>query len=204
MGLLVQKSMEVSNSFTVPKTLLIVGLGNIGDQYTNNRHNAGFLCLESLADNGYTAWTEKSRLRAHIAEKTVSGDKVILAKPTTLMNDSGAAVQAIAQFYRIPIEDILVIYDEADIEFGTIRSRVGGGSAGHNGIKSIIQNLGEEFARIRIGVANEHSAKQDTADFVLSNFSREESKQLPDLFTLVEASVNKFISGDFDQSSHSL
>lgn len=201
MGLLAEKNMSVSESFILPKVYLIVGLGNIGAQYANNRHNVGFLSVDHLQKKQFSDWKEKSRLKASIATKEVNGNKVILAKPDTMMNLSGNAVIAIAQFYRINPEDILVIYDEADIDFGMIRARMDGGSAGHNGMRSIIQHLGEDFARIRVGVANETIQHQDKADFVLSNFSKDEQAQFEAMFTVIEKTVNKFITSDFSDDT---
>jgi PTH1 family peptidyl-tRNA hydrolase len=161
---------------------LIVGLGNIGEKYEKNRHNVGFLVLDKYREqNGFPDWQEKSKFKALISEDFVAGKKVILAKPTTLMNLSGESVKALKDFYKVPNSDITVIHDELDLPFGTAKEKDSGGSAGNNGLKSLISLVGDDFKRIRIGIQNELKEKMDAADFVLSNFSKEEQKKLPDI-----------------------
>lgn len=164
------------------KTMLIVGLGNIGKRYDKTRHNIGFACLDALAQTlEFEAWTEKKDLKSLTTMRTFSDSRVILAKPTTLMNNSGQAVQAILQFYKLPLQQVVVIHDELDIPFGQIRMRRGGSSAGHNGIKSLIEHIGEGFDRIRVGIGSEAQGPMDRADFVLAKFNKEEMAHLPAL-----------------------
>lgn len=178
------------------KTMLIVGLGNIGDEYTNTRHNIGFAGLDKFAEeNEFEPWVNKKDLRSYITQKTLGETRVILAKPTTFMNLSGEAVQAIAAFYKIGIDNILIVADELDIPFGQIRMRTGGGAAGHNGVKSIIQHLGENFGRIRIGIGPKLHEQQDSADFVLAKFSKEEQEKIPGLMREVTAVLTETIYG---------
>ena len=121
-------------SLSSNKTILIVGLGNIGAEYEGTRHNIGFAALDAFAEsNDFPAWVNKKDLKAEITQATLGDTRVILAKPTTFMNESGQAVQAIANFYKIGAEHIIVVHDELDIDFGQIRCRVGGGAAGNNG-----------------------------------------------------------------------
>ena len=168
---------------------LIVGLGNIGKQYDRTRHNIGFEVLDTLQKKlDFPKWQEKTKFKALISEDYSSGKKIILAKPTTFMNASGEAVQALKDFYKLDNKDIVVVQDEYDLPFGTVKLKQGGGSAGNNGLKSLISHIGDNFTRIRIGVRNELAEKVDTADFVLGKFSKEEQKQLK---SVIQAAVEK-------------
>lgn len=175
---LFQKRPETSSnlpmySLGLTKTLLFIGLGNIGKEYTGTRHNIGFLAIDELASNqDFDPWVEKKDLKCQLTSKTIGDNRIILMKPTTFMNLSGEAVQAVAHFYKISTEYITAVHDELDIPFGQIRTRVGGGSAGHNGIKSVSQHLGEGYGRIRVGIQAE--TPMETSDFVLAKFSKEE------------------------------
>lgn len=161
---------------------LIVGLGNIGKDYDGTRHNIGFdIVDEYRKKNKFPAWQEKSKFKAYISEDFIGGKKVILAKPTTLMNASGDSIRAIKDFYKLDNKDIVVVHDELDLPFGTVKLKQGGGSAGNNGLKSLISQIGEDFTRIRIGIKNELLERMDAADFVLSKFSKEEVTKLKDI-----------------------
>lgn len=161
---------------------LIVGLGNVGKKYEKTRHNAGFMAIDAYREeNGFPDWQEKPKFKAHISEDFIAGQKVVLVKPTTLMNLSGESVRALKDFFKVTNEDITVIHDELDLPFGTVKTKKGGGSAGHNGLKSLIKHIGEDFNRIRIGVKNDQLDRIDSADFVLANFSKEEQKQLGEI-----------------------
>ena len=158
---------------------IIVGLGNPGKQYANNRHNTGFMTLNVLHKKlEATDWKEESKFKATISEATVKGEKVLLAKPLTFMNLSGEAIVKILNFYKTDLSDLTVIYDDLDLPTGTIRIRDKGSAGTHNGMKSIIQLLGsEEFKRIRIGIESRGTLapdQQDTSSYVLSDFSNEE------------------------------
>lgn len=168
---------------------LIVGLGNIGEQYNNTRHNIGFEVLEAYRkSNGFPEWQEKTKFKAFVSEDFINGKKVVLARPTTFMNGSGEAVRSLKDFYKVPESDILVIHDELDLPFGTVKEKTGGGSAGNNGLKSIISHIGNDFKRLRIGIKNDLLEKMDSADFVLAKFSAAEKKQLPEI---IEAALSK-------------
>ncbi len=172
----------------VEKTILIVGLGNVGKKYEKTRHNIGFLVIDEFSSkNGFPKWSEKKSLNCYISIKVLHGVRVILIKPTTLMNNSGEAVQAVMHFYKIQASQLFVTYDELDLHFGTIRTQVGGSSAGHNGIKSIIEHTGSEFGRIRIGIGPKLPAQIEGADFVLAPFSPKQLKNLP--IVIKEANV---------------
>ncbi|HSE61507.1 MAG TPA: aminoacyl-tRNA hydrolase [Candidatus Saccharimonadales bacterium] len=157
---------------------LIIGLGNVGPHYVGTRHNVGFSVLDAFAAAHHLEWLTKDKYKAVTAEGFIAGEKVMLAKPTTFYNLSGEAARAIKDFYKLENTDILVAHDELDLAFGIVRTRFGGSDAGNNGVKSITQHIGEDVARLRIGIANEHLAASDAADFVLSRFTREEAGAL--------------------------
>ena len=158
---------------------LIVGLGNPGRRYERTRHNAGFMAVERLYSI-LTGGTARSRFQADLIE-TRDGDKrIVLAKPLTFMNESGTAVSQIARWYKVPRDRLLVIYDELDLPFGTIRMRANGSAGGHNGVQSIIQHLQtQDFARLRIGINRPQAGS--TVPYVLSQFTSEEQKALPEI-----------------------
>lgn len=161
---------------------LIVGLGNVGKKYDGTRHNIGFTVVDALrVQHELPEWQEKPKFKALISEDFVGGKKVILAKPTTLMNNSGEAVRALKDFYKLKNTDIIVVHDELDLPFGTIKQKQGGGSAGNNGIKSLISHIGDDFNRVRVGIKNDQLEQIDSADFVLAKFNSEEKKQLSDI-----------------------
>lgn len=178
------------------RSVLVVGLGNPGKQYEGTRHNIGFACLdEVIAANDLSAWITKKDLKCQLSSGTLGSTRIIAIKPATFMNLSGDAVAAAANFYKIGLGEILVIHDELDMPFGTIRTRIGGGSAGHNGLKSIIERIGPDFARIRIGVRNDLADKADSADFVLGSFNKDEQAQLTLLKREVNSILNEYIFG---------
>ena len=157
---------------------LLVGLGNPGREYQRTRHNVGFRAAELLAQQA-GAKIDRARFRGLTASCTLAGQKLLLLKPETFMNNSGEAVQLAAMFYRIPIDRILVFSDDISLPVGKIRVRAEGSAGGHNGLKSIIAHLGsQDFPRIRIGVGAKPHPDYDLADWVLSSFSPEEEKTL--------------------------
>ncbi len=169
---------------------LIVLLGNPGAKYADNRHNVGWQFGDFFQQKeDFEAFREEKKFFGAIANSTISEEKVLLLKPLTFMNHSGAAVLAVKHFYKLELADIIVIFDDKDLPFGQVRFRLHGGSGGHNGIKDIITHLGsEEFSRIKIGVDNplRQEFDQDTAAFVLSDFSKTQKQQLPtEIFPLV-------------------
>lgn len=157
---------------------LIVGLGNPGKEYIKTRHNLGFMVVDKFVDSIRIHLENQKKLKCELAVTMIDSETLIIAKPSTFMNISGSVVQKIKQFYKIENKDIWVISDDLDLEFGTIRTRVGGSSGGHNGLKNIIENIGEDFVRIRVGIKNDILSKQPAEDFVLKPFSKIESEQL--------------------------
>lgn len=188
------------------KSVLVVGLGNSGKEYENTRHNIGFKLIESFAEaQGFPSWTVKKDLKCLLTRHTLGDTRVILIKPTTFMNNSGEAVQAVQRFFKLTNKEILVIHDELDINFGQIRTRLGGSAAGNNGVKSLIQHCGDDFTRIRIGVKNELASKMDSADFVLAKFSADERAAIPKISREVSALISEFFAaGKLDNDTRTL
>jgi PTH1 family peptidyl-tRNA hydrolase len=159
---------------------LVAGLGNPGRQYAGNRHNAGFMVVDELLRRS-GAGTPRLRLGAELAEASLGRSKVILCKPMDFMNTSGFAVQRIAAFWKIPPEQTVVVHDDMDLDFGRLKLADGGGTGGHNGLRSIVAELGTEgFPRVRVGIGRPPPAWEG-ADYVLADFSQEERRALPDL-----------------------
>jgi len=178
----------------VDEQYLVIGLGNPGPQYAGNRHNVGQMALAVLADRGGMTF-RSHKAGAAVAEGRLrpGGPRVILAKPGSFMNLSGGPVAQLAKFYKIEPAHVLVLHDELDLEFDTVRIKSGGGHGGHNGLRDIIARLGtQDFLRVRIGIGRP-PGRQDPADFVLKDFSGEERKTLPNLLEdaadAVEATV---------------
>ncbi len=183
-------------SLGLHKSILIVGLGNIGKKYTGTRHNIGFDCIEALAKSqNINDWAVKKDLKSIVASGNIGDSRVILCKPTTFMNNSGDAVQAMSHFYKIEPQNIVVVHDELDLVFGQIRTRLGGSDAGHNGIKSLVQNIGEGFGRIRIGLGPKTPPAIDSADFVLAKFTEKELSQIKNLLQETTSIITEFIHG---------
>ncbi len=161
---------------------LIAGLGNPGPEYARNRHNLGFLVADELAERAGVRF-KRDRSRAQVATGRLAGVSVILAKPMTFMNVSGRPVAALRGFYKVPGDRIVVIHDELDIPFDTVRLKLGGGDNGHNGLRSVTAALGSrDYYRIRVGIGRP-PGRMDPADFVLRNFSAAELEALPVLLS---------------------
>ncbi len=159
------------------KRYLIAGLGNPGRKYVDNRHNVGFRCVEQLAASHGFSFNKRQK-KARLALGTVNDFSLILVKPRTFMNKSGQAVAPLVQFYKVPLERLLLIYDDLDLPLGAIRLRPSGGSGGHRGVRSVIRQLGSrEFVRLRIGIGRP-PGRMDPADYVLQDFSASEEEVL--------------------------
>lgn len=157
---------------------LIFALGNPGTNYRHNRHNSGFMCVDWLAHEWSASFKEASKFKAYVAETSRGGEKILLVKPTTFYNLAGESAAALIRFYKLDPQDLLVIHDDIDLPFGTLRTRLGGSGGGSNGIASLNQHVGNDYYRIRVGVANDLRAQTDAAAFVLANFSRDEYEHL--------------------------
>lgn len=184
---------------------LIFAQGNPGKEYAPTRHNIGFFIIDRYAHELGGEFSTKNKFHAEVAESSVHGEKIILAKPTTFYNETGRAARALVDFYKInPGEDLLVLHDDLALPFGTIRTREKGSSAGNNGIKSLNAALGEDYKRVRIGIYNTLRDRIPDADFVLARFSKNEKNALPDVYKIVNDFIDGFISDSFIATKRSL
>jgi peptidyl-tRNA hydrolase, PTH1 family len=192
-------SFEEENLTPSNASYLVVGLGNPGRQYKENRHNAGFILVDRLAARLDLSFT-RVQFRALIADTRLNGIKVYLAKPQTYMNESGQAVGAMQRFFKIPLENILVAHDDVDLPFGTLRLRPGGGSAGQKGVASIIDRLGSpDFPRLRIGVGRP-PGRMLAAAYVLQDFSKQEAELLPQVMENASEAALVFVKNGLEKA----
>jgi PTH1 family peptidyl-tRNA hydrolase len=181
------------------QVFLVAGLGNPGRQYKNTRHNIGFLVIDRLAERLGLSFG-RVQLRALVSDGRYLGYRLILAKPQTYMNDSGQAVGALARFYKIPLENLIVAHDDVDLPFGTLRIRPGGSSAGQKGIASIITSLGtQDFPRLRMGVGRPPGSKAAAA-YVLQEFSRSDSQLLPEVLDQAADALLTFVTDGLEKA----
>ena len=175
-------------------TILFVGLGNPGEKHKNNRHNVGFMALDSLS-----AFHKFGRSRTKFLGRTAMGSleerKLISFKPQTFMNESGRAVREASNFYKIGPERIIVFHDELDLPFGQVRVKKGGGHAGHNGLKSIDENIGTYYFRIRIGISHP-GEKEKVTGHVLGDLSKEDAETLKKILISIAENISTLIEGD--------
>ena len=178
---------------------LVVGLGNPGQRYADTRHNAGFRCVERLADQSSIGFSDRSR-HTLVGEGEIEGHPAVLAKPRTFVNESGRAVTSLLARYRASPEDLIVIYDDMDLRPGKIRLRARGGAGGHNGMKSIIAAVGsQEFARLRIGIGRP-PAGVDQVDHVLGKMERNERRDIGDAVELAATAVRVVLTQGLDEA----
>jgi peptidyl-tRNA hydrolase, PTH1 family len=171
---------------------LVVGLGNPGDEYQDNRHNLGFKVVDELRARARGPLS-RAKFGAELCEVTLAGKRVLLCKPMEFMNVSGQVVARVASFWKVPAADLIVVHDELDLPFGRLKLGAGGGHGGHNGVRSMLADLGSaEFARVRVGVGRP-AAGRDSADYLLSNFSRAEDKELPALVGLAADAIETIV-----------
>ena len=175
-------------------TILFVGLGNPGEKHKNNRHNVGFMALDCLS-----SFHKFGRSRTKFLGRTAMGSlderKLISFKPQTFMNESGRAVREASNFYKIGPERIIVFHDELDLPFGQVRVKKGGGHAGHNGLKSIDENIGTDYFRIRIGISHP-GEKEKVTGHVLGDLSKEDAETLQKILTSIAENISTLIEGD--------
>ena len=164
---------------------LISGLGNPGDKYQNTRHNIGFLVIDKITENLSTTNINNSNFQA-IVQKNFSN---LYVKPQTFMNLSGESILSIVEYYNIPDENIIIVHDDLDLPFGAVKFKVGGGHGGHNGLRSIDSHVGKNYIRIRVGIGKPEN-KNDVANYVLSNFSKEEFIELNDIINHIIKSID--------------
>ncbi len=173
---------------------IFVGLGNPGAKYANNRHNIGFMALDEIAsEHGFSPWRPK--FQAQVSEGRLGAGKVVLIKPETFMNLSGQSVGEAMRFYKLAPDDIVVFHDELDLAPGKCRVKTGGGHAGHNGLRSIHQHIGETYHRVRLGIG--HPGHKDrVAGYVLSDFAKADQSWLNDLIRGIGKGAEKLADGD--------
>ncbi|MGD8458191.1 MAG: aminoacyl-tRNA hydrolase [Anaerolineales bacterium] len=175
------------------KTYLIAGLGNPGREYKNNRHNVGFMIIDEVSKKLGIEFT-RMQSNAMVTKSDFNGEKILLAKPYSYMNTSGQPIRSLVRFYKIPLDNLLIIYDDVDLPFGTIRLRPEGSSSGQKGMNSIIQHLNsEEFNRLRIGIGRP-PGKMRTPDYVLQDFKRSELEELPFILDRASDAALSFVS----------
>jgi len=178
---------------------IVVGLGNPGKEYTNTRHNIGFDTIDLLASRNDIK-INKIKFKSIYGEGIIGNEKVLLVKPQTYMNNSGITVRDIYNFYKVPIENIIVIVDDIDIDFAAVRVKRKGSAGSHNGLKSIIYLLQkDDFPRVKIGIGKKHES-QDLANFVLSRFSKEEREVIEGSILIGAESVEAIIKYGIDES----
>ncbi len=173
---------------------LIVGLGNPGDEHSGNRHNVGFMAVDRIASkHGFSSW--RKRFQGFTAEGEIGGERCILLKPQTYMNESGRSVGEAARFLKIPIGDLIVIYDEIDLVPGKLKVKTGGGNAGHNGLRSISAHLENDYVRVRIGVGHPGS-KDAVARYVLNDFAKSERTWVSEMLEAIAEAAPFLAKGD--------
>jgi PTH1 family peptidyl-tRNA hydrolase len=179
--------------------LAFIGLGNPGPEYALTRHNIGFMAIDHLiSSHNFTALKKEKRIVEH-GRYSLNGAQIILAKPSTFMNLSGQAIAWVAQFYKIPAENIWVLYDDVALPFGQIRIRKNGSAGGHNGMKSIISVLGPDFPRLRFGILPDHPVS-DLSNYVLGRFTKPELKTLDPVIDKIPEIVETLLSVGIDQA----
>jgi PTH1 family peptidyl-tRNA hydrolase len=163
----------------VSSLYLVAGLGNPGSEYDRTRHNLGFLTVDELAERLGAGKLKRSRKHsAIVAEARDGDDRLVLAKPQTFMNLSGRSIASLMNFYKVPLGDVIVVHDELDLPFGVVRVKLGGGTAGHNGLRSIVPAIGSDFVRVRVGIGRP-TGRKDPVDFVLESFTKSEAPEVP-------------------------
>lgn len=172
---------------------LIVGLGNPGRKYRGNRHNIGFMAVDALAA-AHNLQSSKVQNKAMVGNGRIQNQNVIIAKPQTYMNSSGDAVGPLARYYKVPPENVLVVYDELDLPFGTIRLREKGGAGGHKGMKSIINHLGQDFPRVRLGIGRP-PGQMPVPAYVLQDFGKDDLALLDDVLAEAVRAIETYLRG---------
>ena len=171
---------------------LLVGLGNPGKKYRNNRHNIGYMAIDNIIETT-SGSVEKEKFNSLNYDAKIDNQRILMAKPQTYVNNSGEAIIKLINYHKIPNDKVLVIHDDLDLNFGNIKIKNGGGTAGHNGLKSIVSHIGNDFTRIRIGIGHPGS-KELVSNYVLSNFSSAEMAYLPSIFDYIAYNIVSILS----------
>ena len=173
---------------------LIIGLGNPGDQYTGTRHNVGFAAIDKLAEHySFDEFKKAEKFKALLIEGQIADQKVILAKPLTFMNLSGQAVQSLQAYYKIPVEDIVIVYDDIDIESGKMRIKSSGSAGTHNGMRSIVQAFGTEVPRVRIGIKPIDEFQGDLSAYVLGKFTADQKNLINEVISELPEAIEDLL-----------
>ena len=179
---------------------IVAGLGNPGSKYENTRHNIGWLAIDRLAKREGVS-VDRMKFHALTGQCVLAGEKVLLMKPTTFMNNSGEAIEEARNFYKIPVQNVIVLSDDIHLEPGKMRIRRKGSAGGHNGLKSIIQCMGsEDFPRVRLGVGEKSNPNMDLADFVLGKFTADEQKAIDQVLDNAADAAELIVAGDVNQA----
>jgi PTH1 family peptidyl-tRNA hydrolase len=187
----------------VPLIQLIVGLGNPGQKYTKTRHNAGFWFVDALANHANVPFRSEAKFSGEVCKLQLEGQALWLLKPTTFMNRSGLAVQQLASFYKIPVEHILVVHDELDLDPGTARLKSAGGHGGHNGLRDIHAHMGKTYQRLRIGVGHPGD-RSKVVDFVLGSPSLDDSIDIERSIDSAIGVIDLVVTGEMQKAMHRL
>lgn len=197
---LLKNKMYPADAKAGPVEYIIVGLGNPDSKYQNTRHNAGFLAIDRIAEKSGCS-VDRMKYKALTGTVTIADKRVLLMKPQTYMNNSGEAVQEAMSFYKVPMEKVLVIFDDISLDVGKMRIRRKGSDGGHNGIKSIIQLCGgDNFPRVKVGVGKKPHPAYDLADWVLSRFTDQERTDLSPVFDNSWETAQLFLKGQLDKA----
>ena len=182
-----------------PDRWMVAGIGNPGARYAGTRHNAGVMVLEQLVEESGSS-LKRHKSGCAIAEPTLRGVRVVLARPLAYMNESGRPLRDLARWYKIPIDRLIIVHDELDLPFGKVRVKVGGDLAGHNGLQSIANHLGsKDFARVRVGISKPPGRKQGT-DHVLDEFDSRERRALPEIIDRAARAVERILEAGLERA----
>ena len=191
----IKKTEKVSG----PPEYIIVGLGNPGKDYEKTRHNTGFMAMDLISDK-LSCHIDRLKFKALTTTAELCGHNVLLMKPQTFMNLSGEAVMQAAKFYKVPAENIIVIFDDVSLDVGKMRIRLKGSAGGHNGIKSIIAHMGDSFPRVKMGVGEKPHPEYDLADWVLSKFTEDDMKNLTPALKTAAKAAELIVQGKIDEA----
>lgn len=176
--------------------ILLVGLGNPGREYAQTRHNVGFMAVDTfICRHLFSPF--KSKFKGQVAEGEIAGEKIIVLKPETYMNLSGDSVLSVCKFYKIPVQNVVVFHDDMDLPVGKVKVKRGGGAGGHNGLKSIDKNIGNDYVRVRIGVSKPQT-REEVVNYVLSAFSKEDKKIIENTLEGIAKYMPLVVKGDLE------
>jgi peptidyl-tRNA hydrolase, PTH1 family len=185
------------------RIVLIAGLGNPGPRYADTRHNAGFWFVEALADRYSGSWREERRFKSQVSEVTIDGDRIWLLAPQPFMNHSGESIGSFANYYRIPVDQILVVHDELDLSPGKLKLKQGGGAAGHNGLRDTSKHIGPDYLRLRLGIGHPGHQKE-VVNFVLKRPPEAEASLIDAAIEHSIDHITDIINGDLQTAMNAL